>query len=447
MFYDLLRCTRVWRNWQTRKIQVLMTARTCRFDPCYPHQAKIKRTREKILSSFFQIGCRARIIRTLPGIIPARNAGKRYTMKIKKTLIALLTILTFAFGVFTLPGCSSETIVSSAKKHSVSVSSTEECIISVDKTKAEFAETVTVTLDLKTTDKYVEKVTYNGKEASKRSETVYDFLMGNDDVTVAVELKEYQQLLISPNGFATYLTGNPDKLAKNNGEVTLNVSLNGSYMTILYWEIKSTNQAVIPGSSIKSYGDAADDGAISAITQTASTSNVITALQIKIDTDKIASGKTFLLISLQNGNTPSQKANLVVPITVAEEIVTAKWSERLIFDVSDLPRDVQQCKFNVYVNDFDFVPGSDNKEFQKFEQISADSDGKVSINVEYVPGRRYYVAFWVINKDGSTTCYKLLDTVGSGSSSTGYNQLKNAMLTFISDGVTLNLTVTDEIIH
>lgn len=135
-------------------------------------------------------------------------------MKIKKTLIALLTILTFAFGMFTLHGCSSETIVSSPKKHSVSVSSTEECIISVDKTKAEFAETVTVTLDLKTTDKYVEKVTYNGKEASKRSETVYDFLMGNDDVTVAVELKEYQQLLISPNGFATYLTGNPDTLAK-----------------------------------------------------------------------------------------------------------------------------------------------------------------------------------------------------------------------------------------
>lgn len=368
-------------------------------------------------------------------------------MKIKKTLIALLTILTFAFGVFTLPGCSSKTTVSSPKKHSVSVSSTEECIISVDKTKAEFAETVTVTLDLKTTDKYVEKVTYNGKEASKRSETVYDFLMGNDDVTVAVELKEYQQLLISPNGFATYLTGNPDTLAKNNGEVTLNVSLNGSYMTILYWEIKSTNQAVIPGSSIKSYGDAADDGAISATTQTASTSNFITALQIKIDTDKIASGKTFLLISLKNGNTSSQKANLVVPITVAEEIVTVKWSERLIFDVSDLPRDLQQRKFNVYVNDFDFVPGSDNKEIQKFEQISADSDGKVSINVEYVPGRRYYVAFWVINKDGSTTCYKLLDTVGSGSSSTGYNQLKNAVLTFISDRVTLNLTVTYEIIH
>ena len=28
---------RVWRNWQTRKIQVLMVARLCRFKSCHPH--------------------------------------------------------------------------------------------------------------------------------------------------------------------------------------------------------------------------------------------------------------------------------------------------------------------------------------------------------------------------------------------------------------------------
>ena len=28
----------MWRNWQTRKIQVLMFARMCRFKSCYPHQ-------------------------------------------------------------------------------------------------------------------------------------------------------------------------------------------------------------------------------------------------------------------------------------------------------------------------------------------------------------------------------------------------------------------------
>ena len=31
---------RMWRNWQTRKIQVLMVARLCRFKSCHPHQAQ-----------------------------------------------------------------------------------------------------------------------------------------------------------------------------------------------------------------------------------------------------------------------------------------------------------------------------------------------------------------------------------------------------------------------
>ena len=44
---------RVWRNWQTRKIQVLVGAIRYRFKSCYPHQTRIKRTREKISSSFF----------------------------------------------------------------------------------------------------------------------------------------------------------------------------------------------------------------------------------------------------------------------------------------------------------------------------------------------------------------------------------------------------------
>ena len=32
------RSLRMWRNWQTRKIQVLMVERSCRFKSCHPHQ-------------------------------------------------------------------------------------------------------------------------------------------------------------------------------------------------------------------------------------------------------------------------------------------------------------------------------------------------------------------------------------------------------------------------
>lgn len=370
-------------------------------------------------------------------------------MKTKITWKLLCLALMVAFGVFSLCACGGKQDPEpEAPKHTITVQQTEDCVVSVDKTQAEFAETVTVTVELKNTDKYVEKVTYNGSEASRRSETTYDFLMGNDDVTVAVELKEYQQQLISPNGFATYLTGNLTTLAKNSGVVDLTVSLNGSYMTILNWEIKSTNQAAIPGSSVnKSYGESAETGAISARVQTGSYSNVITALIIDIDTDKIESGKTFLLIDLANGNTSSQKASLVVPITVADEIVTTKWSETLVFDLSALPAAVKEGKFNVYVTDYDFVAGSDNREQQNFLDVTANENGEVSVEIEYVPGRRYYIAIWAKEDGGTLICYRLLDTVGSGSSETGFNQLKNGMLTLLSDGQTFTLTVANEVVH
>lgn len=366
-----------------------------------------------------------------------------------RIIVALCLVVVLAFGIFALCACGdTDEQEQGPKKHKITVQSTEECGVSVDKTQAEFAETVTITLDLKVTDKYVERVTYNGKDASKRSENTYDFLMGNDDVTVAVELKPYQQLLISPNGFATFLTGNPQTLAKNNGTVDLTVSLNGSYMTILNWDIKSTNQAAIPGSSVKnSYTELTETGAISARVQTGNYDNIIRYLIISVDTDKIESGTTFLLIDIQNGNTSSQKASLVVPITVAEDIVTTKWNETLLFDISDLPSNMRQGKFNVYVTDHDFVAGSDNQEYQDFENVEADSDGKIKVEIEYVPTHSYFIAIWFVETDGSLTCYRILDTVVSGSTATGFNQLKNGMLTLISDGQTFTITVANEIVH
>lgn len=370
-------------------------------------------------------------------------------MKIKRTLISLCLVLLLAVAVFAVSSCSDDDNSDTGfAKHSVTVNSTDECAVSADKSEAEFAETVTVTLDLKATDKYVARVTYNGNDATKRSDSTYEFLMGNDDVTVAVELKAYETRLSDGNGFAAFSTTNPTTIARNNGSIDLKITLNGSYMTILDWEIRSTNQAVIPGSSVKkSYAELADAGAISARTETASYGNLITALTISIDTDKIETGKTFLLIDLRNGNTSSQTASLVVPITVADEIVTAKWQETLVFDVSALPAELKRGKFNVYVTDLDFVAGSDNKEYQNFIELEADADGHVEIGIEYVPGRRYYVAFWVINDDSSLTCYRLLDTVGAGSSTAGYNQLNKSTLTFISDGVTLEIIVANEVVN
>ena len=39
---------RIWRNWQTRMVQVHMNASSCRFKSCYPHQVSRSRNLELI---------------------------------------------------------------------------------------------------------------------------------------------------------------------------------------------------------------------------------------------------------------------------------------------------------------------------------------------------------------------------------------------------------------
>ncbi len=369
-------------------------------------------------------------------------------MKTKRIIITLCLTFVIVCGIFALTACDDgDDSQPTPAKHSVTVQPTEDCTLTVDKAQAEFAETVTVTINLKNTNKYVESVLFNGQEAYKRSETTYDFLMGNDDVVVTAVLKDYQKRLTDGNGFATYLLINPTSLAKGNGEVDLTISLNGSYMTILDWSIKSTNQAVIMGSSVKnSYTELTETGAISASVQTGRYDNVINALTVTVDTDKISTGKTFLLIDLKNGNVSSQKASLVVPLEVKETIVTEKWSETVVFDVSALPSNLQKGKFNVYFTDFDYVSGSDNQEYQNFLDVQIDDDGKVTLNIEYVPNHRYYVAFWIVGDGGKTTCYNLLDTIGTGSTQTGYDQLKDSMLTMIANNHSITLYVQNKIV-
>ena len=48
-----IQCLRMWRNWQTRKIQVLMVARLCRFKSCHPHQCCTRRLSKSWLPCFY----------------------------------------------------------------------------------------------------------------------------------------------------------------------------------------------------------------------------------------------------------------------------------------------------------------------------------------------------------------------------------------------------------
>ena len=45
---------RIWRNWQTRMVQVHMNASSCRFKSCYPHHDWVTK---KMSPNFFQYSC------------------------------------------------------------------------------------------------------------------------------------------------------------------------------------------------------------------------------------------------------------------------------------------------------------------------------------------------------------------------------------------------------
>ena len=50
IFYIVVR---IWRNWQTRMVQVHVKAISCRFKSCYPHQFYIKNI-ERIVGKYYE---------------------------------------------------------------------------------------------------------------------------------------------------------------------------------------------------------------------------------------------------------------------------------------------------------------------------------------------------------------------------------------------------------
>lgn len=105
----------VWRNWQTRMVQVHMKAISCRFKSCYLHQTKIIRTKSSLWETgsdylFISTDTKAPTFRMALSSVPnpnrerrksaIREAGKAAT--IIGELPCLLLCYSASCGAFTL---------------------------------------------------------------------------------------------------------------------------------------------------------------------------------------------------------------------------------------------------------------------------------------------------------------------------------------------------------
>lgn len=348
----------------------------------------------------------------------------------KKVVLGFMSMLSLLAMTLGIAACGGEE-KPGKQTYSITCEASDDYELQASKTSSEAGEKISVTVTVKSEDKYLTGVRYNGEECIKEGDG-FVFTMPSENVTLTAVLENYT--LTTENGIA--------KLEDEATTVIVNGTYPGGILDTKTWEIsvalESSTMTSLNASYESSNEDALPVGAISTKNVEASSSNVIVGAKIVIDTTKIKTGVSWLTATFKSGNNSSQKGTLVLKITVAESVQVEYWNENLVFDVENFDADTT---FYVYVSDQNYIENNEVEKNQSFDELKAQ-EGKVTVSFRYAPGHSYWLEFGVKTADGFIW-YDLSETVGSGSSDTGFNQFKDNLLSFVEPDATLNITVLE----
>lgn len=349
--------------------------------------------------------------------------------KIRNIAWALFAVLC----MIALAGCDGENPPEETK-YTVTLAESEDYALTADKTEGVFGDKITVSVNLRTSEKKLIAVTCRSGDdttsALRTGDTTFSFIL-TKNVTVSALLEEYTEALATDTTsrpFAAFSSSNTKTLVPDTGSVGLYLPLNASYMTILNLHITSSDPSVIP------------EDAFSYENSFQSQSNIIIGTTIRIDTSKITTGTSWVTIDLTNGNSSSQKGTITVRLTVAETIEVGTWTETVIFDITGLPEAYKDRDFYIAFSDQNYIEGMNVEETLVFEGKKAEN-GKISVTITYAVGHNYRISFGIPNDEtpADSVWFGLLESVSSGSTATGFNQYKDGLLSFIQEGVTLTV--------
>ena len=325
---------------------------------------------------------------------------------------------------FALTGCGEKTSsgVSSIEvlNKTISITQNEHFTMTSDKSNASIDEKVTVSISNIDVDYEVTGVFYNDIACQEEGGD-YTFLMPAKDVVITATSSEIKPILST--NYAAISSHSSLTQVKDQGTVYLNIDFAFHYMTILKSNVVSSNSSVIP------------DTAISIENTFSSQSNVINGVKLKIDTYNVTKGKTWITANFANGNVSSEKTELVFPITITDSLTLNTYDENLKFNVSGITN--PPSKYQVSLSDADHVEGSTNPESVPFSDLTSTSS-VISVDFKYVVGHRYYVNLYYVD-DGNYIYYSFAETVGTGSTATGFDQYKSYFLSFVNPNSSLTL--------
>ena len=196
-----------------------------------------------------------------------------------------------------------------------------------------------------------------------------------------------------------------------------------NYITSVKATIYSSNQNVIP------------DGAIEFRPTKSSNSNIIVGGKLIIDLKQINVGETYIYVNLKPNNsslgTLIKKFNVVEYGNVKLDSFNAilSFENKSNYDMADL-----------YINimDMQYIYGSSQNNLQTIYLKDIIDN---SYSFEYYVGHTYSISCGILNGTGQSL--PIYDWIGSGNSSTGFNQFVNGILSLYTPNVIVDIVIYD----
>lgn len=376
--------------------------------------------------------------------------------KIRRAFAAVLAAATcVAFGLFAA-ACTDDTPPASSggETYIVTVTPVAGAEITPDKYGAKEGETVTVTVEITDSEKYLETLTFNGEEGTQTNKNTFTWTMGAENVTVQVTLGTYSETL--SDDFLSWETKVPDQI----------VPVAGGYEVPLRFEFDETVQS--PAASSRTYVASSDQSVIPDDALALSFSGdgtFIDSGSVDIDVTKANEGVAYITLHIQDNSVSSKNATIVKRIEVvkAEDLEVTTWEETIEFDFSAVEND--HDTFAVQILDFydgilcqgmDWdglqytVEGiaDDNykivrmSEGVRIEFAAADIErGTVTVTFDYVANHDYTLGALMPETDPDTpTEWAFLHLSGHTTAGGGY---ANNILHFTRAGVEISLDVDE----
>ncbi len=348
---------------------------------------------------------------------------------IKKIFLTFLLCMTLLIGGVLLTACGGGS-EEEATTYTITLPEQSDIYtISTDKETAQEGETVTLTVQLYNTDDYkLNQVQYNNKDCTKVDNTTYTFTMPASDVEIIVSITQYEE--VTSNNSASFRII-PDKIAKAQESDTswakdkFYIDFESTVINPTV-TITSSNEDVIPVDAIAYTSDSGE--------------SYVNYLYFTIDLSKVDVGVSYLTFNIRSSNT-GYSATLTKKIEVVnygEDLYDEVWTASVTLDLSK----VISLGYDIYIQVYDEYKqyGTDIGKVK----TESTTESSYTITFDYVPNRQYIISayYYADPTDNHITSLKITNTIGTGTSETGFNQCIDGYLTFIYDNANLSITVT-----